>query len=155
VITVNEVRRAVIQSLDSRFPEMRIYGEEIKQGLQEPCFFVQLFPVSQERELGRRYKRYHAFDIHYFPSVPTPGEPESANDEMHAMAEQLYDVLEYITVSGSLLRGTGMNHEMINGILHFFVDYNIHLMRPRPDSPVMRALDQEARINERATTGSK
>lgn len=135
VITFNGIRKGVIGTLKKRFPMPKVYGEEIAQGFQEPCFFVKLFPVAQNQVMGRRYKRYHSFDIHYFPESS-----EGANDEMHDMAEQLYDLLEYLEVEGDLYRGTKMKHEIISGVLHFFVDYDFYVYKKAEEIPLMEQL---------------
>lgn len=133
-------------ALDTHFPNMRIYGEEIRQGFQEPCFFVKLFPVQQDREFGRRYKRMHSFDIHFFPAEAGIDEEEKSNLDMHDMAEKLYDRLEYIQVHDGLIRGYKMRHEIMDGVLHFFVDYDFHLLRPHPTLPKMQELEQEGHV---------
>lgn len=134
-VTVNSVRKAVISKLNSCFPspEYRIYGEEIAQGFQEPCFFIKLFPIEQTQVMGRRYLRKHLFDIHYFP------ESDNANDDMHDMAEQLYEAMEYIG-SNALMRGTKMKHEIHDGVLHFFVEFNFHV-RKHVEEIKMRTLE--------------
>lgn len=132
MISINAVRYAVISTLKEHFPSTKIYGEEIAQGFKEPCFFVKLFPVSQERELGRRYRRFHTIDIHYFTST---------NEDRHEMAERLYALMEYIPINDRLYRGTKLYHEIIDGVLHFFVDYNFHVKRFRPDETKMERLE--------------
>ncbi|BFH27038.1 hypothetical protein PMJ1TS6_08010 [Paenibacillus melissococcoides] len=135
MVTVNDVRSGVISALNKLYPDMDIYGEEIKQGLEEPCFFVKLFPMSQDRMQGRRYVRYHSFDIHYFPFSQT-----DANEEMFEVAEKLLEHMEYIEVAGSICRGTNMEHEIVDGILHFKVDYDFHVLRQKKEEPVMKSL---------------
>jgi len=141
MVTVNDVRSGVISALAKHFPDMDIYGEEIKQGLEEPCFFVKLFPVTQDRMQGRRYSRYHSFDIHYFPLSQV-----DANEEMFEVAESLLDHMEYIEVAGSPCRGKNMEHEIVDGILHFKVDYDFHVLREKKDEPVMKHLEQKGAI---------
>lgn len=124
---------------------MPIYGEEIKQGLDPPCFFVKLFPVAQERQQGRRYIRQHTFDIHYFPRGFDTGGVSTANEEMHQLSDTLYGVMEYIDCNG-LIRGTGMRHEIVDGVLHFFVSYDFHLLRQRPTSTPMQHMDMKEEL---------
>lgn len=119
------------------FPGIEVYGEEIKQGFEEPCFFVKLFPVAQDREFNRRYKRYHSFDIHYFAQT---------NEEMHAVAEQLYGCLEYIQVSDRVVRGNKQRHEILDGVLHFLVSYDFFVFREATPDPKMQELEQEGLI---------
>lgn len=126
-ISVNIVRKAVISKISAYFPypEYRIYGEEIAQGFQAPCFFIKLFPVDQTKIIGRRYSRQHLFDIHYFPAS------DYMNDEMHDMAEKLYEILEYI--SDPPIRGTKMKHEVHHDVLHFFAEYNFDVYKPKEE----------------------
>ena len=141
MVTINNVLDGVILKLSQSFPNATIYEEEIKQGLVEPCFFVKLFPVAQNKEFGRRYKRYHTFDVHYFPLSD-----EDANVEKHDVAEKLYDALEWISIGLSSHHGSKMTDEIIDGVLHFSVSYNFHVMRSKKDYPKMKTLTKEGFI---------
>lgn len=56
---------------------------------------------------------------------------------MFTVAAEMMDVLEIITLpNGDLIRGTGMNYEVVDGVLHFFVSYNLTLLRPTEDTPM-------------------
>lgn len=136
VVTINDIRTAVFHRLAEKFPDIKRYGEEIRQGFEEPCFFVKLLNASQTKELHPRYMRTHSFDIHYFPR-------DESNADAHAMAEQLYDALEVVEFNGQKYRGTRMNHEIVDGVLHFFVEYNFHTRREVPEVPKMADMEQE------------
>ncbi len=120
------VRNAVIAKLNTFFPSpaYKKYGEEIAQGFQAPCFFIKLFPVQQTQIMGRRYSRQHTFNVHYFPST------DYTNEEMHNIAEQLYEILEYISSSTIPIRGTKMKHEIHDSVLHFWVEYSFDVYKP-------------------------
>lgn len=139
IVTINDVRRAVMAALNRQFPTLKIYGEEIAQGFEAPAFFVKLLSASHTKELGPRYMRTHSFDVHYFPL-------DDKNEDAHDMAEKLYEVLEVIEYNGVQYRGTNMNHEIVDRVLHFFVDYNVHVRRVVPDVPKMQTLEQEGMI---------
>lgn len=133
-VTINDVRYAVHTALDAAFPDIPIAGEEIKQNLNPPCFFVKLLEPAHTQELGRRYMRYHYFDVHYFADG-------RKNEDMYAMAEQLTAVLQQIIVAGRPVRGINMRFQVIDEVLHFFVDYNFHVWAPKADDPTMENLD--------------
>jgi 3'-phosphoadenosine 5'-phosphosulfate (PAPS) 3'-phosphatase len=133
-VTINDVRYAVHAALDAAFPDIPIAGEEIKQNLNPPCFFVKLLEPEHTQELGRRYMRHHPFDVHYFA-------PDRRNDDMYDMAEKLTTALQQIEVAGRPVRGTGMRFEIVDEVLHFFVEYNFHVWAPQPNDPVMQTLD--------------
>lgn len=149
-VTVNGVRDSVITILHQQFPGISIYGEEIGQGFDKPCFFVKLFPVSQGQLLGRRYQRSHSFDICYFPVVVDEGEANRQNADMHDVAEQLYEVMELIPVvdgDDRLMRGTKMRHEIGEGVLHFFVDYSFQVIKEATLEPLMQMMEQEGFVH--------
>jgi hypothetical protein len=133
-VTINDVRYAVHAVLDAAFPDIPIMGEEIKQNLKPPCFFVKLLEPAHTQELGRRFFRYHPFDVHYFA-------PDRSNDDMYDMVEQLTTALQWIEVGGRKVRGTDMRFQVIDEVLHFFVEYNFHVWTPKPDDPTMASLD--------------
>jgi len=148
-VTINDVRNAVNTALDAAFPDIPIMGEEIKQGLKPPCFFVRLLEPEHTQELGWRFMRNHPFDVHYFA-------PERSNDDMYEMAEKLTEALQWIHVAGRPVRGTGMRFEIVDEVLHFFVEYNFHVWATKPDNPAMQtlnireALKWEKRISNQA-----
>lgn len=138
-VTINDVRNAVNAALDSAFPNIPIAGEEIKRGLTPPYFFVKLLEPEHTQELGRRFYRYHPFDVHYFA-------PDRRNEDMYDMAEQLTATLQQIEVAGRPVHGSGMRFEIVDEVLHFFVEYNFHVWAPQPDDPAMQTLDVEGGI---------
>lgn len=136
MITINDVRKAVMASLKNHFSSTTIY-EEHEQGSVGPCFFVKLLSTKQIREFNRRYKRSHSFDINYLPgSANTIG-------EIDEIAEQLYQHLECIDLKGSLLRAISIKHEIVDDVLHFFVDYDFHVVKEKPNQIKMQKLEQE------------
>ena len=137
-VTINDVRYAVHAALDAAFPDIPILGEEIKQGLAPPCFFVRLLEPAHEQELDRRYMRHHPFVVQYFPVA--------GNAEMYDMAEKLTEALQTIEVAGPPVRGTGMRFEIVDGVLHFFVEYNFHVWAPRPDDPLMQTMKKGLKV---------
>lgn len=101
-----------------------IYVEEVEQGLQMPCFMINLISSDIRMILKPRYKFESVFDVIYFG--------EGYKDCMDRGSE-LYDILEYITINDKdLIRGTKMNMDIIKNILHFRVRYNL-ILQNKPD----------------------
>ncbi len=139
-VTINSIRSGVIVALSDLFPEMDIYGEGIEQDFKAPCFFVKLLTTAQDREMDRRYRRSYSLNLHYFPASADP------NEEAHVMAEQLFDKLRQVNIDGEMYRGAGMNHEVVDGVLHFFVDFNFLIYSKKPPGIKMQTLNQEGRL---------
>ncbi|HOL87034.1 MAG TPA: hypothetical protein PLK32_06735 [Defluviitoga tunisiensis] len=135
---VNDLIDGISVKLNQVFGDgVRIFSESVKQGLKEPCFFIAVLNPTQNPMIGVRYFREHSFDIHYFPSK------DGGNQEIQDVASKLFDALEYITLlDGDLVRGTEMHYEVVDGVLHFFVDYNFHVIKHKAPDAYMEELKQ-------------
>lgn len=121
---LNNIIDGISVKLDKTFGESyTIYSEDVEQGINEPCFFIcTLNPSKVPYPSGRTLKK-NSFDIHYFPYS------RDKNSEINEIAEILLEELEYIEINGDLVRGTNMNFEIIDNVLHFFVDYNYFTLK--------------------------
>ncbi|MFA9376231.1 MAG: DUF6838 family protein [Lachnotalea sp.] len=100
-----------------------VYIDNVEQDLKTPCFYIKILNPSNEQKLGNRYERIQPFDVHYFP------QSENYTVECMDMVEKLYDALEYITVGVDLVRGTKMDVNLQDGVLHFFVNYDMFVLK--------------------------
>jgi len=71
-----------------------------------------------KKYIGTRSLRKNQFVIQYFPHS------DDRKGECYDVGEKMLECLEVIPVDGFLLRGTEMKFEIVDGVLHFFVDYN-------------------------------
>lgn len=113
-----------------------IYPEAVRQGLKEPCFFVQLVRHKKTshvgtKQVGKSYKLESSFCITFIP--------ESTNKAMLECCEAV-DILQFgleeITVDGDLVIGTDMHSETVDNTLHFFVDYNMFVRQKNEVEPM-------------------
>lgn len=123
--------------------EYAIYTENIEQDLQEPCFFIDVVNVSRSQIINRRYYANNAFDICYFSN-----EVDKKRDFRH-VADALMDEMEYISLAnGDLLHATNMSHEVVDDVLHFFVNYNLVVMKEAAPYVDMENAAIETSINK-------
>lgn len=54
--------------------------------------------------------------------------------------------LEYLVVEENLVRGTGMNSETVDGILNFFVSYDMFVLKKQDDLPLMEEVSEEISV---------
>lgn len=132
---INSIIASISITLDAEFnkdksEDYEIHSEEIKQGLKEPCFFIQCLNPTTELFLGKRYFRQNQFCIQFFPAT------DKKQRECNEVAERMIWCLEYITVNGDLFRGTKMKHEVVDGILNFFVNYDCFVYRVEENTPM-------------------
>lgn len=122
---IKEIINGISQKIYSFYEGLYdIYVEDVEQGLEVPCFMINLISSNIRMILKPRYMFESVFDVIYFG--------EGYKDCMDRGSE-LYDILEYITINDKdLIRGTKMNMDIIKNILHFRVNYNL-ILQNKPD----------------------
>lgn len=121
---LNKTIEGIVKALTDTFQEdYRIYINNREEGVETPCFYIKVLNPSQTQKLGNQYERLQPFDIHYFPN--------NMDDisECLDMIEKLFDILEYITVVDDLVRGTKMSAEIKDGVLHFYINYDMLIIK--------------------------
>ena len=123
---VNQIMAGISKTLNGVFGDTFeiYYSKDVQQGLKAPCFFIALVKSSRIKQIGLRYWMENNLDVQYFPAV------KGSNVEMFDVAKQLFDALELFELpNGDLVRGVKMRYEIVDGILHFFVDVNLFLLK--------------------------
>lgn len=129
---INAVIGGISNALFAAFGERyEIFDDEIKQDLKEPCFFIACINPACRLFPGKRYFRTNNFCVHYFP------ETDTKKRECMDVAERMLECLEVITADGTKIRGTKMKYEVVDGVLHFFVNYDCFMYRVEQQTAVM------------------
>ena len=138
---LNRIVDGIVRAISSVYGDgYEIYTEKVEQGLTEPCFLIECITPSSEQFLWRRYRQTTPFCIHFFPQGPNKSE------ECNTVFAILVECLEYISVGGQLVRGTGMHAEWDGDVMHFMVDYDMFLIRP-DDAEKMGDYSLEMEVN--------
>lgn len=139
---LDEILQGVAGAIHAICGEAEIYQDEIPQGLAPPCFFLGVLKPGYTPLLGRRSLYRCPLDVQFFPPEPSVLGP------LYAMAETLAGALEFIALpDGSLAHGTGLNFEVEDGVLHFFVTYSGTLLRPAQPASMMETLETHITTN--------
>lgn len=140
----NQIMDAVTQTLDGLFGEdgFTIYTDEVGQDLQEPCFFVSFLEPSEKQRIGNRYYRETGVAIQFIP-----GETDQLSRMLHQVAETLMEGMEYIQMPDEKpVRGTGMKWQISDGILNFFVNYNLFIYKAGEEPETMGELQWKGEL---------
>ena len=143
---INSIIAAISVTLNAEFGHEN-HMEEIKQDLVEPCFFIQCLNPTTKLFLGKRYFRQNSFCIQYFPKG------EDKQRECNEVAEKMIWCLEYISVDGQKMRGTKMKHDVVDGVLNFFLNYDCFVYRVETDE-AMEKLGSTTIMKEGDSVGS-
>lgn len=111
----------------------KIYVQNVEQGMEKPCFFINFLDGEENSQGGIEIKSY--LDILHFDIT---GFAENDNRRtLNDMADKLY-YLEYITLEdGVLLRADKLKPKIQDNVLHFFIDYKIFINKNREKSESM------------------
>lgn len=115
---INDIINAISIRLYDAFGDgYKIYLNDVQQGLTEPCFLITVVDYSKEQLLQSRSKRLVPFDILFFPN--------KGKSQCYEVADQMMNELDMITLLNSdMMHGTEMRAEIVDDVLHFFVNYN-------------------------------
>lgn len=133
--TFLDVRNTVMQTLQTVFPELPVYGEEPGEAESLPRLYVRLPEGTHTQEMGRRFRRENSVVVRYDPSGALP------NEDMYTMAERLTAELQQVSLSGKPLTGRDMRFEIAEGALLFYVTYQFVVAAQAPENPAMQTLD--------------
>ena len=138
---LSEIIDGIAVAINSIFgDEIEIYKDNVTQGLKEPCFFIAILKPEVTPLIGTRSIRNNSFNIQYFP--------KESNTEMLDVAEKLINSLEFITLlNGDILHGTGVSYEIIDNVLHFFISYNLTMIKVA-DKTNMETLETDVSIKK-------
>lgn len=90
----NSIAKAITRQLHTAWPNTPVYAlEEMKQGINEPCFLVTMVSAFRDKVVGQLYRYDPTYAVQYFPSTSTPRE------ECAGVLADLDDVLEYVTIN--------------------------------------------------------
>lgn len=123
-----------------------IYTEHGKNNIDFPCFFVRLIEDKITQDLGDRYIVDSQFDIQYFHN-----ESDEIDDvyRIHEIGDALYFELEYVRLDeNTIVRGEDMHYRITDGVLHFFVTYEVHILKKRDKLPTMQRLELKEALKD-------
>lgn len=143
---INEIVKGLAKKIHTRTGHP-VYVDMKKNNVRFPCFYLKQLEQSQELELDRRYMQKHSFDIWFMPNADD--ELTDIMTEAHGLAETFYTELEYISlVDGSLIRGTDMHYRITDGALHFFVSYDVFILKEREKAGIMQSLKTKGYVKD-------
>ena len=138
---VNKIIKGISKALYEEFGDTyEIFTEDVEQGLQPPCFFIQCINPKISRFRGNRYYRENQFVIQYF------AENESYRQECFNVLDRMYTALEFVEVDGYPVLGKGIDSNIFDGVLTFTINYDMFVIVEK-DIEKMEILIQKGLTN--------
>lgn len=148
---INKIIDGISKAINEEFgDDYEIYTEEIEQGLKEPCFSIVCINPTNNLFRQNKYFRQNKICIHYFPSS------KEKRLECQQVLEKLYLILEYIDIEEvfegvktiNKTMGTEMNGEYSDGVLNFFVNYDMYVNKLEEKTTSMNSFDYNTDVKE-------
>lgn len=148
---VNNVINEVILGIAAKIKQIYankgdypIMTDSKKQDLEKPCFFIKVLNGEENREIGINNKFYKDELNLVIIGYTLDGDTEILND----MIDNLYN-LEYIELSDkSLIRATKLHPKIEDGVLHFFIDYNLFIEKDNAEVIKMDNYDLSGEVKK-------
>lgn len=117
MLVMNEVVLAVAKKLRQLYPDVPVYTENVKQGLEKPCFFITCEKPVMRRYMDARWYCRTPVTVYCFPGA------DKQNAELGSVFLQMFHALELIDCGGPL-RGSNMKASRSDGVGVFQADYS-------------------------------
>lgn len=115
---INDIITAISTAIFTQFPEANIYTEPVEQGLVEPAFYIHCINVDQSDLIAGRFRQSMPFEVVYFPL--------NGVADINSTLPALLVALKLITLeNGQKLSGYNIKGQVIDDLLHVFVDYDM------------------------------
>lgn len=141
-ISIQIVKNGISQKLDELFPGITIYDDRVPQSLTRPSFILSKIKVSQDQIINNRYQRKMMFQVIYIP------DDSDVSEQITEVDEVLMNELEYIMVSGGLLRGTKLESEKQSDSLIFKMNVDVMVLKPKQMEVWMEKLQINHKIRK-------
>lgn len=116
---VNKLLNAVTKQLGTTFGTgYHCYVENVEQGLQKPCFTVDMLIPLQRSKSSVLYDRTMPIVIHYFSDSKT-----NVKKNYYDMGERVVECLEYLPFENTILRGEDISWQIVDDVLQVFATY--------------------------------
>lgn len=140
-----DIIKAICAAIYSEFgEEYTIYTEAVAQDVQTPCFFVICTQPKLNRYMDNEYYQEIPVVVQYLPE-----NTDNYRCECNDVFEQLSLNLDTISFEDSCVHGTDTRGEIIDGVLNFFVDYNMMVYKSTEPKTTMRKFSSHTNV-ERA-----
>lgn len=130
---INKTLNAVTVALHEEFGDsFHYYVETVKQELKTPCFTVDMLNPMERSVNKSHYYRTMPVVVHFFG-----GERTDTKKYGYSIGERALMALEYIIVEDRIIRGEGMETQVVDDVLQLFVTYRYWTDKSEDESDIM------------------
>lgn len=120
-----DIKKSINKTLKTKFPEIKIYANEITEGFKRPCFFTQILPVTMDYDGVNVTSNQIMVVINYFSELRPELNISGKGIDNLQMHDEIKEALGMTLEMGrrSLLL-QNIRHDIVDGVLQFKFDLN-------------------------------
>lgn len=126
------------KTIKSKYPDSKIYIDEVKQGLKKPCFFIYQINAEHNKNTKDIFVRDYLFNIRFHT--------DEGRGELNRVGNTLLEILEEIDYTSSVLRPYKLTYEVNEDVLHVFLGYRVRLYKEEEKGVAMKDMTIEGGI---------
>ncbi len=120
MINTVDIKKAVIALLRNKYPEVKCYGADVKEGLKKPAFNIQLIPSDISGSNYSTFSSVYLCTITYFQKKVSEVDMLSVASEVHKLfGRKLHVKDRYLNVSSFRYDLTGENGDLLQMSVEF------------------------------------
>lgn len=117
--------------------EYTVYLEQVEQGLQTPCFFIQPLDASDKNMIDNRKYRTSGFAIVFIPS-----DKKGHREQFVEVADKLFDNFDSFELSDGVVLSTfDRNINILDDVLHFTVLFKYYKYAEKAAEDMQESLE--------------
>lgn len=115
---ISSIKRVITSNLDTLYPGIIIYDEDVPQGFKTPSFMILLINQDYEKLLNTKSQSLLSFDIAYF------SDQQNLNNDIQEVQLNLLRAFDLIILDSFKIRVLNKRCNTTDNVLHFLFDVN-------------------------------
>lgn len=139
------IKTAIAQRLSELFPNVAVYKEEETEQSSFPNFYILQLTLSSQEDRRNHYFLTYYLTIRYREAadINTVNKLQQKLDKMGA--DMIINLVD-IPINGKPVKLRNCNYEKVDGVVHFFANVMLQVVKEPPLEAIMQELEQRVEI---------
>lgn len=131
------IKTAFATRLLELFPDVKVYKEKEDEQDIFPNFFILQLTLNSEEDRKDHYWLTYYVTVRYRQVADINTEPK-LQQKLDDIASEMIINLVDIPINGKPVKLRNCNCEKVDGVLHFFANVTVQVVKEKPQYPLMR-----------------
>lgn len=133
------IKTAFATRLLELFPDVKVYKEKEDEQDIFPNFFILQLTLNSEEDRKDHYWLTYYVTVRYRQVADINTEPK-LQQKLDDIASEMIINLVDIPINGKPVKLRNCNCEKVDGVLHFFANVTVQVVKEKPQYPIFREL---------------